>query len=331
MSMPFALPLLDWFAAWPLVAQTEGSFWMPPRASTTAAGVDFVFDYLLAISTFFFMLIIVLMVVFVIIFRRRPNVEPGEAPSHSTPLEVMWTLIPVGLVVSVFYFGLTAFLNMKTPPRNVYEIRVTGQKWSWSFTYPNGTTSPILHVPVNRAVLLTMTSEDVIHSLFIPAFRVKMDVVPGRYTQTWFQAVTPGEYDLYCSEYCGTGHSDMLSKVVVHPPGGFEKWLEESANVLKRLPPVEAGRELFVRNGCTACHTTDGTVKVGPSLKGIYGQTHTFSNAPPTRVDDNYIRESILDPMAKIREGYQGVMPTFKGRLKDNEITAIIAYIKSLK
>jgi cytochrome c2 len=146
-----------------------------------------------------------------------------------------------------------------------------------------------------------------------------------------FQAVATGEYDLYCSEYCGTGHSDMLSKVVVHQPGGFEKWLEDASNLLARLPPVEAGRELFVRNGCTACHTTDGTPKVGPSLKAIYGQTHAFTNASPAQVDDNYIRESIVDPMAKIREGYQGVMPTFKGRLKDKEITALIEYIKSLK
>lgn len=325
------LLLLTRLTATPLVAQASGSFWMPPKASTTAPAVDFAFNYLLLISTFFFVLIVVLMVAFVILFRRRPDVQQADAPSHSTALELTWTFIPIALVVTVFYFGFTAFMNMKTSPRNAYEIRVTGQKWSWMFTYPDGTTSPLLHVPVNRPVRLTMTSEDVIHSLFVPAFRVKMDLVPGRYTQAWFEAVTPGEFDLYCAEYCGTGHSDMLSKVVVHKPGEFEKWLEEAANILERLSPVEAGRELYVRNGCSACHSTDGSAKVGPSFKGIYGQTHEFSNASPTRVDDNYIRESILEPMAKIRQGYQGVMPTYKGRLKDKQITAIIEYIKSLQ
>jgi cytochrome c oxidase subunit 2 len=331
MTAFFGNSILDGLAGLALLAQTEGSFWMPPRASTTAPEVDFAFNFILAISAVFFSLIVVLMVVFVILFRRRPDVPPGQSPSHSTPLEITWTLIPTGLVLFIFYFGFSAFMDMKTAPRNVYEVRVTGQKWSWVFSYPDGTTSPLLHVPVDRPVRLTMTSEDVIHSLFIPAFRVKMDLVPGRYTQVWFQAVEPGEYDLYCAEYCGTGHSDMLSKVVVHRPGEFEKWLADAANVLKRLPPAEAGRELFLRNGCSACHSTDGSAKTGPTLKGIYGQTHAFSNASPAKVDDNYIRESIVDPMAKIREGFQGVMPTFKGRLKDKELTAIIEYLKTLK
>ncbi|MEN6492717.1 MAG: cytochrome c oxidase subunit II [Thermoguttaceae bacterium] len=331
MNTLLAFPSLGTSVQAGLLAQAGGSFWMPPKASTVAPAVDFVFHYILGISAFFFALIVVLMVLFVIRYRRRPGFEPSRSPSHSTALELTWTFIPVVLVVTMFYFGFTAFLNMKTPPRNAYDIRVIGQKWSWVFTYPDGTTSPILHVPVDRPVRLTMTSEDVIHSLFVPAFRVKMDLVPGRYTQAWFEAVTPGEYDLYCTEYCGTGHSDMLSKVVVHKSGEFEKWLEEAANILTRLPPVEAGRELVVRNGCGACHSTDDSVKVGPSFKGIYGQTHTFANASPTQVDDNYIRESILEPMAKIRQGFQGVMPTYKGRLKDNQITAIAEYIKSLK
>lgn len=331
MMAPLGFRSLSTLVDLALVAQTGGSFWMPPKASTTAPAVDSVFNFILAVSVIFFTLIIVLMVAFVILFRRRPEVEPGTSPSHSTALELTWTLIPSSLVVFMFYFGFTTFMDMKTPPRNSYDIRVIGQKWSWVFTYPDGTTSPVLHVPVDRPVRLTMTSEDVIHSLYVPAFRVKMDLVPGRYTQTWFEAVQPGEYDLYCAEYCGTGHSDMLSKVVVHPSGGFEKWLADAANLLDRLSPVEAGRELFLRNGCAACHSTDGSAKTGPTFKGIYGQTHTFSNAQPVPVDDNYIRESILEPMTKVREGFQGVMPTYKGRLKDKEITAIIEYIKSLK
>jgi cytochrome c oxidase subunit 2 len=194
-----------------------------------------------------------------------------------------------------------------------------------------------LHVPVDRPIRLTLTSEDVIHSFFVPKFRLKMDCVPGRYTSTWFHARNAGEYDLYCAEYCGAaptgdqGHYSMISKVVVHEPGEFEQWLEEESNLLARLSPAEAGEVLYKRQGCAGCHSSDGTAKAGPSFKGIYGATHQFVNAPPTTVDDNYIRESILNPMAKIRSGYQGVMPTYKGRLKDEEITAIIEYIKTLK
>jgi cytochrome c oxidase subunit 2 len=172
---------------------------------------------------------------------------------------------------------------------------------------------------------------DVIHSLFIPAFRLKQDLVPGRYTTTWFRATEPGEYDLECAEYCGTSHSDMLAKVIVHRPGEFETWLQEAEKQLKNLPPAELGRELYLRRGCAVCHSTDGTPKVGPSFKGIYGETHEFQNAPPAKVDDNYIRESILTPSAKIRKGYPDQMTVYQGQLSDDQITAIIEFIKSLK
>jgi cytochrome c oxidase subunit 2 len=313
-----------------LLAQS-GSFWLPPAESTTADAVDSVFQLILAVSAFFFALIVVLMLVFIVIYRRRPGVAPGESPSHSTPLEVVWSVIPVGIVVVIFYMGFVGYMDIRTPPANAYEVRVTAQKWSWLFTYPNGHVSEKLHVPVDRPIRLTMTSEDVIHSFFVPAFRIKMDCVPGRYTKTWFHARNAGEYDLYCAEYCGKGHSDMLSKVVVHPAGTFDQWLEEEANLLARMSPAEAGEVLYRRQGCSGCHSTDGSAKTGPTFKGIYGQTHSFSNASPVTVDDNYIRESILEPMAKIRQGYQGVMPTYKGRLKDEEITALIEYIKTLK
>jgi cytochrome c oxidase subunit 2 len=313
-----------------LMAQS-GSFWLPPAESTTADAVDSVFQLILAVSTFFFALIVVLMLVFVVVYRRRPGVAPGESPSHSTPLEILWSVIPVGIVIVIFYMGFVGYMDMRTPPANAYEVRVTAQKWNWLFTYPNGHVSEKLHVPVDRPIRLTMTSEDVIHSFFVPAFRIKMDCVPGRYTKTWFHARNAGEFDLYCAEYCGTGHSDMLSKIVVHPAGTFDQWLEEEANLLARMSPAEAGEVLYRRQGCSGCHSTDGSAKTGPTFKGIYGQTHSFSNAAPAAVDDNYIRESILEPMAKIRQGYQGVMPTYKGRLKDEEITALIEYIKTLK
>jgi cytochrome c oxidase subunit 2 len=315
-----------------LLAQQTGEFWMPPRASTTAGEVDWLFNLILAISAFFFSLIVVLMLVFVIRYRRRPGSERQKAPSHSTPLEVTWTLIPVGIVVYLFYAGFTTFMDMKTPPGNAYEIRVVARQWSWLFQYPNGVETNELHVPVQRPVLLTMSSLDVIHGLYIPAFRVKQDVVPGRYTQTWFEAVHAGEYGLYCSQYCGTSHAAMITHVVVHPPGEFDTWLDETERQSSNLPPAERGARLFVRKGCASCHTVDGTPKVGPTLAGVYGSMVRIVGSPPVKADDDYVRESILDPDAKIVEGFESVrMPTFKGQLKDHEIDELIQYIKSLR
>ena len=314
-----------------LLAKDEGSFWLPPPQSTTATAVDDLFMFIFYVSTFFFVLIVVLMMVFVIVYRRRPGVEPGLTASHNTALEITWTVIPLLIVIAIFYWGFEGYMDMRTSPREAYDIRVTGRKWNWEFTYPNGYVDSALHVPVDEPVRLTMTSQDVIHSLFIPAFRVKMDLVPGRYTQTWFRVMTPGEYDLYCAEYCGTKHSDMLSSVVVHPSGEFELWLDKASNLLATMSPVDAGRALYDRRGCAQCHSLDGSARIGPTFKGIYGQTHGFTNAPDTVVDDNYLRESILEPGKKIREGYKNQMPTYKGILSDSEITAIIEFIKSLK
>lgn len=314
-----------------VVAQSGDSFWLPPPESTTADAVDAVFKLVLVISAIFFVLIVSLMLLFVVLYRRRPGVEPGDSPSHNTALEVTWTVIPVAIVIVIFYWGFTTYMDIRTPPANAYDVRVTAKQWSWLFTYANGAESNELHVPVDRPIRLTMQSLDVIHSLYVPDFRLKMDIVPGRYTQTWFRARRPGVYDLYCAEYCGNDHSDMLSKVVVHEPGQFDQWLEEAANFLDKLSPVEAGEKLYQIKGCSQCHSTDGSPKEGggPSFKGIYGQTHQFANAPDTVVDDNYIRESILEPNAKVRKGYRGVMPVIK--VKDEEITAIIEFIKSLK
>ncbi len=314
-----------------LPALAQGSFWLPPRSSSTAGVVDQLFYFILSVAVFFFLLIVTVMVLFVVLYRRRPGGQPGVSPSHNTVLEVIWTAVPLAIVVAIFYSGFTGYLQMRTAPHHAYEIRVKGQKWQWFFTYPNGHVDSDLHVPVDQPVLLTMSSEDVIHSLFIPAFRVKMDLVPGRYTTAWFRATEVGRFDLYCAEYCGTGHSDMLAKVVVHPPGQFEQWLAEAADFLQSMPPAEAGEMLYRQRGCGQCHSTDGTARVGPSLKGIYGHVVTFTDGTSVEVDDNYIRQSILEPQAKIVSGYPSNMPTYKGLLNDDEITALIEFIKSLK
>jgi cytochrome c oxidase subunit 2 len=315
-----------------LVAQPDsGGFWFPAEASQNAPQVDSIFNFILWVSAAFFALIVALMIAFVVKYRRRAGVKPEASPSHNTKLELAWSIIPGILLLFMFYFGAKAYVDLRTPPDDALEIFVTGQKWSWSFTYPNGHVDPELHVPIDQPVRLVLTSDDVIHSFFVPAFRIKMDAVPGRYTKTWFVAKESGTFQAFCAEYCGTRHSDMLAHVIVHPPGGYERWLDEASNLLAKLSPVDAGKKIYESYGCKACHTIDGTAGIGPSWKGIYGREDTFTDGTHAVAEENYLRQSIVDPQAKIVAGFAPVMPTFKGKLKDSEITAVIAFIKSLK
>jgi len=307
------------------------SFWLPPPASSTAPLVDNAFLLLLGVSAFFFALIVVLGLWFVVRYRRRAGLGPAQSPSHNTALELLWTAIPLGIVALLFYEGFVGYMELRTPPKQAYEIEVVARKWSWLFSYPNGHKDENLHVPVDRPVRLVMRSEDVIHGLFIPAMRVQMDIVPGRYTRTWFRALKPGEYNLVCSQYCGTKHFDMRALVIVHPPGEFENWLADAARAAESLSPVDRGRELYRINGCWSCHSIDGTAGTGPTFKGIYGHEVQFQDGTSAVVDENYIRESILDPQAKVVRGYQPVMNTYRGVLTDEEISALIAFIKSLQ
>jgi cytochrome c oxidase subunit II len=320
--------------AWSILGQTATSaesFWLPEQGSDIAPAVDWLFYFIYAISLFFFTLIVGLMVIFVIRYRRRPGVPSGSTPDHNTKLELTWTFIPLIIVVFIFYAGFTTYLDMRTAPSLAYEVQVIAKKWQWLFKYPDGHVDEVLHVPLDEPVRLLMTSQDVIHGLYIPAFRINMDIVPGRYNKIWFRAVEPGEYQLYCTQYCGQGHSDMTAKVVVHTRSDFESYIKKEANPLKDLSPVKAGELLYQRRGCTQCHSIDGTAGTGPSFKGIFGKSTEFSNAAPVVVDENYIRESILNPSAKIVKGYRDQMPTFKGVVSDEEITDIAEFIKSLK
>jgi cytochrome c oxidase subunit 2 len=321
-----------------LLAQQTGSFWLPPRASTTAASVDWAFYFVFYTALVFFVLIVAVMLLFVIRYRRRPGVRATKTATHSTVLELTWTGIPIILVIVMFATGLKVFVNMTTVPGIGREINVTAHKWAWEFQYSNGYIDTELHVPVDEPVRLVMNSLDVIHSLYVPAFRTKMDVVPGRYSKTWFKATQVGEFDLYCAEYCGAGHSDMITKVIVHPAGGFDKWLEEAGNWVQKATPVEAGKILVMGDrqgrrgrGCSQCHRVDGQAKIGPPLNGLFGTEQTMKDGSKVLVDENYIRESILEPQAKVVAGYEPVMPTYKGRLKEEELSAIIAYLKSLR
>ena len=323
MTLPGTLPVL--------LGQAGESFWLPPPDSTTAGPVDALFYTILGISVFFFTLIIVLLVTFVILYRRRPGVEPQKSASHNTPLEITWSVIPLIIVVVIFYWGFTGYLNMRLPPREAYEIDVVARQFGWQFKYANGYDDSILHVPAGQPVRLIMRSEDVIHSLSIPDFRVKMDLVPGRYTKTWFTARQPGTHELYCTEYCGTGHSDMTTLVKVYPPGEFLPWLEKAAAGLANQSPAEQGRALYVNNGCAGCHSIDGTAKTGPSFQGIWGKTHGFSNAPPRKVDQNYIGDSLENPSLEVREGYADKMNSYKGTFSDEEIDHLVKFIQSLE
>lgn len=314
-------------AVLPLAA---GGFF-PKRASTGAETVDHVFFFILIIAVIFFLIIVGVMALFVLKYRKPRGAEATKTATHSNLLEATWSIIPAILVAAMFFWGFVGYMDMGQAPSNAYEIQVVAKKWTWSFTYPNGHVDNNLHVPVDRPVRLVMRSDDVIHSLYVPAFRLKMDVVPGRYNTTWFEATEVGDYTLFCAEYCGTKHSMMLAKVVVHPSGEFERWLKDAANFLERLTPVEAGELIFKRRGCAQCHSVDGSAMTGPSFKGVFDTEQSLTNGDKITVNRDYIRESILEPQAKIRAGYKPAMPTYKGQLRDEEIDALIAYIKELK
>jgi cytochrome c oxidase subunit 2 len=313
------------------LAQERPYFWLPQRASTESGRVDWLFNFILVISLIFFLLVVTFMVFFVVRYRRRPGRGPEQTSTHNLALELTWSIIPFALLVLMFAFGFKTYLDMNMPPRNAIPILVTGQKWAWQFTYPNGYVDGVLHVPVNTPISLTLSSEDVIHSFYVPDFRVKKDVVPGRYNTAWFQATTPGTFPVYCAEYCGSGHSDMLTSVVVHEPGGYETWLDDVANFVDKIPPAQAGERIFQGRGCTSCHSVDGRTGVGPTLQGVFGTQVILANGSKVLADENYIRESILEPAAKTVAGFDPVMPTYQGRIKDKEITVIIEYLKTLK
>ena len=316
-----------WLTALPF-SQTDG-FWLPDSAATNPA-MDRVFNLTLIICSVLFVIVVGLMMLFVVRYRRRPGIPPQKSTAHNMLLETTWTAIPLLIVAVIFYQGFVAYMQMQTAPPGCYDLRVTARQWAWQFIYPNGHVDENLHVPAGEPVRLTMTSQDVIHGLWIPALRVKQDVVPGRYASMWFQADKAGTYDLLCTQYCGDEHSNMLSTVVVQTRKDYDAWLKDAANYLKTLPPAEAGKILYHRRGCVQCHSIDGTAGTGPSLKGIYGKPQQLNDGKTVVADDNYIRESILEPQAKIVAGYQPVMSTYKGLVSDDEITALIEFIKSL-
>lgn len=310
----------------------NGSLFFPAQSSTLAPEVDGLFNFILYLSIIFFILVVGGTFYFAWKYRKKGKDDFTQDLSHNNTLEVLWTVIPTILVFIIFVWGFKTYLKMNVPPDNSMEIKVTGQKWFWTFNYPEGaTTTNELVVPVHQPVRLLLSSRDVIHSFFVPNFRMKMDVVPNRYTETWFEATEPGEYNLFCTEYCGKGHSEMIGKVKVLSASEYKNWLASAANAGADMKPEELGAKLYKDKACFTCHTIDGNPLVGPTFKGVFGRTEKLTNGQTIKVDENYIRESVLEPQAKVVDGFQPVMPTYQGVLKDKEIDALIAYFKTLK
>jgi cytochrome c oxidase subunit II len=295
-------------------------------ASNIAARVNESFIIVTAACVVLFALVMITMIVFLIRYRRKRNPVPTDVKETVT-LEILLTVIPTVLVLAMFYYGWVNFGYIRNPPKNAMQIDVTGRQWAWSFAYANGKQSDVLNVPIGKPVELVLTSADVIHSFFIPAYRVKEDCVPGMKTHLWFIADQLGVYEIFCTEYCGLSHSHMRSKLNVMQQTDFEKWYEAKTAV-----PTAKGLSLLQSKGCLGCHTTDGTRKVGPTFKGLYGsmvEVTTNGKERKIKADDEYIRRSVLDPAADVVEGYPNIMP--KLQVSPEELNEIVEYLKTLK
>ncbi len=308
--------------------------WVPEVASEFAVKVDAIIWFITVISLIFFFLVTFFLVYFAIKYRRRTENDETPYITGNNFLEILWTIIPSILLIVIFAYGFIVFREMRTPPKDALEINVIGRQWLWQFKYNNGrTTLNELYVPEGRSVKVIMKSEDVNHGFFIPAFRVKQDLMASMYTQLWFKAIKTGTYDLFCTQYCGTGHSAMLGKVIVMAPEEYEKGEkgEQKGNVAG-LPPAEQGKQLYTQRGCNACHSIDGSRVVGPTFKGIFGRKETFEDGKEYTADENYIHRCITEPQTIKIKGYPaGVMPSFKGVVSDDDVSAIIAFMKTLE
>ena len=301
----------------------------PERGSELAGRVDELTIVSLLIAVFFSLLIAGLLLYFGVKYRRRHANEVGQMPGRATnKLEVVWSVIPLGIVLFLFAWGVDVYLELARPPSNAVQYFVVGRQWMWKIQHPDGRREiNELHIPIGQPVKLTMTSEDVIHSFFVPAFRQKMDVLPGRYTTLWFKADRVGTFSLYCAEYCGTEHSRMIGRVVVLDLHRYEEWL---AGDKPERSTAASGEQIFQARGCPTCHRPDTTARA-PQLEGLLGKKVELRGGGSVTADETYIRESIVDPAAKIVAGYEPVMPTYKGQINEDEMAQLVAYIASQK
>ena len=299
----------------------------PEQASSIAKSVDQLYFFLTAVTLFFTVLIFSVIFYFMIKYRRRSPDERPKAIEGSFPLEVLWTVIPTLIVAVIFVWSSTLYFENAEPPPGSMEIFVTGKQWMWKVEHPEGQREiNELHVPLGRPVKLTMTSEDVIHDFFVPAFRVKKDVLPGRYTTLWFEATKVGTFHLFCAQYCGAFHAGMIGSITVQEPDEYERWLAGGA---PGESMEQAGSKVFQASGCPTCHLDDGT-GLGPSLLGVSGHPVKLTTGETVTADDAYMRESILLPKAKIVLGYSPIMPSFQGQMTEEQLNNVIAYLRAL-
>lgn len=330
---------------------TADSFWIrmffrESTSNSAARLADSLFMFIWWISVFFFVLLMGLMILFVIKYRRRPGQAAPRSPSHNTPLEITWTVVPTLILIVIFFWGFWGYMDMKVAPGDAIEMDLTALSWDWQLTYPNGAMSPektiigskeipIFVVPEDRPVKLRMRSRDVIHSFWVPDFRTKVDIFPNRYTVYWFQPdrLAPGEshrdHWVFCAEYCGDQHAEMAAILRVVSRSEYRSTIDEW-QVPDDLPPAELGERVFRAQGCTGCHSVDGTSGIGPSLKDLYGSEVRFTDGTSTIADEDYIVESIINPSARITAGYRDQMPTYQGVLSTAEINGLVAYIKKI-
>jgi cytochrome c oxidase subunit 2 len=309
----------------------------PEQASTVAPQVDALFFFLVGVSAFFSLLIASLVIYFAIRYRRRSEDELPRPIHGSLRLELAWTVIPFAISMLMFFWGASVFLEISRPPDDALEVFVVGKQWMWKLQHMEGRREiNELHVPLGRAMKLTMTSEDVIHSFFVPAFRIKADVVPGRYTTAWFEATKLGVYHLFCAEYCGTEHSRMIGRIIVMEPTDYQDWLSGrdsgivTAAATAGVSPQAAGAELFAQLGCPTCHQGRAG-SLGPSLDGLFGREVQLVDGRSVTADEAYLRESILDPPAKVVAGYKPLMPTFRQQVNEEQLFQLIQHIRSLQ
>jgi cytochrome c oxidase subunit II len=298
----------------------------PAGASNHALPVDLIYIFLVGLSTVMTLAIFGAIAIFGVKYRRRHGREAHQIEG-SMILEITWSVIPLGIFMVVFGWGAVIYFHERTPPRGATDIYVVGKQWMWKIQHQEGQREiNELHVPVDRDIKLIMTSQDVIHSFFIPAFRIKQDVIPGRYTTLWFRATTPGTYHLFCAQFCGTDHSGMIGQVVVMNPADYQTWMS-GGTVSGSL--AQNGETLFEQLGCSTCHRFDIQGR-GPNLKGIFGNPVQLQDGRTVQADDNYVRESVLNPTAKVVSGFQPIMPSFQGQVSEEQLNALVAYVKSL-
>ena len=301
---------------------------IPNQASTLAPRVDNLYFFLIAVTAFFSTLIALLVIVFAVKYRRRHAAEVGAPITGSVPLELMWSVIPFGISMVIFAWGANVYFDIFRPPDQTLQIYAVGKRWMWKFQHMDGQREiNELHVPLGRAVKVTLTSEDVIHNLFFPAFRVKVDAIPGRYQTLWFTPTQAGEYHIFCAEYCGTNHSGMVGRVIVMEPTAYQAWLSGGAG---ESSLVARGQRAFEELACHTCHMV-GQAGRGPSLQGLFGSQVKLADGGTVLADEAYLRESILRPQAKLVAGYQPIMPTFQGLVSEEALIGMIEYIKSLQ